>query len=64
MELITDVLTPFVDGKTYRACTRDMGEVRQRKRWRAGERESGGGGGARRGAVARRRLHAVRVSGS
>ena len=42
MELITDVLTPFVDGKTYRACTRDMGEVRQRKRWRAGERESGG----------------------
>ena len=47
MELITDMFTPFADGKTCRACTRDMGEVRQRMRWRAGERESGTAGGER-----------------
>ena len=36
--LIADVLAPFVDGKTYRACARDLGKERSasKQRWESG----------------------------
>ena len=62
LQTVCHMLNPFVNGKMYRAYTRDMGggETAQLSSGRAG----GAWRGARRGAVARRRLHAVRVSGS
>ena len=49
--LIADVLAPFVDGKTYRACARDLGKERSAsKAGRAGMR-------GWKGVVPRRCLH-------